>query len=52
MKNNVWLGETEINNPKNSDYGKEPTEFPKKLCEQWCKDNGHTVVGYIKLRTD
>ena len=42
----------EINNPKHSDYDKESTEFPKKLCKDWCKDNSHNIVGYIKLRTD
>ena len=43
---------TDIYYPKNSNYDKEPTEFPKKLCEQWCKDNGHNIVGTIKMRTD
>ncbi|MCK4252284.1 hypothetical protein KAX97_12620 [candidate division WOR-3 bacterium] len=43
---------TETSNPKNCDYGKEPTEYPKKLCKEWCQEHGYKVIGHIKMRTD
>ena len=25
---------------------------PKQKCKQWCEENNHKILGYIKLRTD
>ena len=25
---------------------------PKELCRQWCEENNHKIIDYIKLRTD
>jgi len=27
-------------------------KFPKGLCQQWCKEHNHKIIGYIKLETN
>jgi len=41
----------DIDNPKNVDCGKEPNQYPKNVCEEWCKNNGWRVFKYVKMRT-
>jgi len=42
----------EINDPKNCDYGKEPSPFRIQLCRQWIEENDHELVVEVKMRTD
>lgn len=42
----------DITDPKNSKYGREPEPYPKKVCEEWCINNGYQVFKYVKMRTN
>ena len=42
----------EITDPKNCNYNEEPAPFPKTVCHEWIKANGHELVATVKMRTD
>lgn len=42
----------EVSDPKNCDYGKEPSEFPRKLCEEWITQQGYELVDTVKFHID
>ena len=43
---------TDINDPKNCGYGKEPNPEPRHVCEKWIKDKGYELVEMVKMRVD
>ncbi|KKL27560.1 hypothetical protein LCGC14_2383920 [marine sediment metagenome] len=40
----------EVTKPKNSNYGKEPSPWPQKVCEEWIKLNKCILIDIVKLQ--
>lgn len=43
---------SEISDPKNCDYSKEPAPFPIPVCKKWIVDNNYLLMEEVKMRTD